>query len=388
MRYIVLIASCLALAACHKAPALEGTVTPVRVVAVEMYQPRAGARYSASILPGRQVNLAFRVSGLVSEIHRTGNRGLEPGDNVAGGTVLARLRAEDFDHSAAQAQSQIEAAKESQKSAAAQVAQAKASQVKAEADFGRARTLFDTQSLTRPDLDAARAQLDVAAAQVAAASAQLDAAAAQIRNTEASLATARLAKKDAVLVAPFAATVVQRNVEIGTLAGPSLTAYALADIGTVKAAFGVPDTVVVQIRPGRALAISVTALAGRDFRGKVTSVGAVADSATRLFQVEVTIANGGHQLKPGMIASLELESGAAAPQVPVVPVSAVVRDPKNATDFAVMVVEGKVARARKVSLGETFGELLAVTSGLKPGERVIRAGATMVNDGEAVEVIP
>jgi hypothetical protein len=32
--------------------------------------------------------------------------------------------------------------------------------------------------------------------------------------------------------------------------------------------------------------------------------------------------------------------------------------------------------------------LLAVTSGLKPGEFVIRAGGTMVNDGEAVEVIP
>jgi hypothetical protein len=67
--------------------------------------------------------------------------------------------------------------------------------------------------------------------------------------------------------------------------------------------------------------------------------------------------------------------------------SAVVRDRLNPADFAVMVVEGKVAKTRRVGLGPTFGELLAITSGLKPGEMVIRAGGTMVNDGEAVEVI-
>jgi hypothetical protein len=47
-----------------------------------------------------------------------------------------------------------------------------------------------------------------------------------------------------------------------------------------------------------------------------------------------------------------------------------------------------VARARKVSLGPTFGDILAVTSGVKPGELVIRAGASMVTNGQIVEVIP
>jgi multidrug efflux system membrane fusion protein len=114
----------------------------------------------------------------------------------------------------------------------------------------------------------------------------------------------------------------------------------------------------------------------------------VADAETRLFQVEVTIPNQAMVLKPGMIASLELADAKPASAVPVVPLSAVVRDRANPADFAVMVVENKVAKTRRVHLGPTFGELLAVTSGLKPGEVVIRAGGTMVNDGEAVEVIP
>jgi multidrug efflux pump subunit AcrA (membrane-fusion protein) len=94
-------------------------------------------------------------------------------------------------------------------------------------------------------------------------------------------------------------------------------------------------------------------------------------------------------LKPGMIASLTLGAAGVAPAaVAVVPVSAVIRDRENSSDFTVMVVENKVAKARRVSLGPTFGDVLAVTSGVKPGELVIRAGATLVTNGEVVEVIP
>lgn len=391
MKNIIMItllsAAVAALTACHEQAKAEKTLTPVRVAAVDMYQPKSSARYSASILPGRQVSLAFRVSGFVTDIHRMGGRGLEPGDIVTGGTVLARLRQEDYSNSSAQAQSQLEAAKESQRSAAAQLAQAKASHAKAEADFARAKSLMESQSLTRPEFDSAKAQLDTTAAQVQAASAQVDQAGAQIRNAEASMATAKLAQNDTALVAPFTASVIQRNVELGMLAGPSAVAYSLADIGTVKAAFGVPDTIVVELRQGRSIGVSVEALPGREFRGIVSSIAAVADAETRLFQVEVTIPNQGLLLKPGMIASLGLEDSKPAPAVPVIPLSAVVRDHANPADFAVMVVENKVAKARKVGLGATFGELLAVTSGLQPGELVIRAGGSMVNDGEAVEVI-
>src|SRR5262249_37766880 len=151
MKYIILIASLVTLAACQKqVAASEKTVTPVRVAAVELYQPKTGARYSASILPGRQVSLAFRASGFVTAIQRIGGRGLEPGDIVSSGSVLARLREEDYHNSSAQAQSQLEGAKESQKNAAAQLAQVTASHAKAEADFNRAKTLIDQQSLTRP----------------------------------------------------------------------------------------------------------------------------------------------------------------------------------------------------------------------------------------------
>ena len=377
------------LAGCNRHEAkLEKTITPVRVTPVNLYQPQGGGRYSAAIIPGRQVSVSFRVSGIVTGLHRAGGRDVQPGDTVMAGAVLARLREEDYRIASAQSQGQLDAARDTEKNAAAQLAQVQASRAKAEADFARYKTLFDQQSLTRADFDAAKAQLDVATAQVDAARAQLESSAAQIRTAEAGKASSLLAQRDAVLVAPFTASVVQRNVELGMLAGPSAPAYTLADISTVKAAFGVPDTVLVQLKLGKKVGVTVEAWQGKEFPGTITTIPAVADSNTRLFQVEVTLANPKMLLKPGMIASLRLDDAGPTAAVPVVPLSAVIRDRDNPADFSVMVVENKTAKVKRVGLGPTFGDLLAVTSGVKPGDLVIRAGATLVANGETVEVIP
>jgi len=366
MKRFVFVIPFLALLGCHReTPRIEKTITPVRVAPVAIYQPKGDGRYSATLMPARQVTLAFRVSGIVTGLHQTGGRSLEAGDTVSAGTVLARLREDDYRNSTNQTQSQLEAARESQKSARAQLAQALASHTKAEADFNRAKTLFESQSLTKPEYDAAKAQLDVTHAQVDAARAQIEGSGAQIQTTEASLANARLAQQDTSLIAPFTASVVQRNIEVGSMAGPSQVAYTLADINSVKAAFGVPDTVVVRLKPGKSIAIAVEALPSVNFNGTVTAIAAVADSETRLFHVEVSLPNPGRVLRPGMIASLTMTDSAALEPVPVVPVSAVVRDRNNPADFAVMVVENQVAHIRRVGLGKTFGDVLAITSGLR-----------------------
>jgi len=68
------------------------------------------------------------------------------GDFVTGGTVLAQIRHQDLKNQLEQAQ--------------AQVSQAMAQHVQAEQDYDRARALYATQSLTRPDFDQAQAKFD------------------------------------------------------------------------------------------------------------------------------------------------------------------------------------------------------------------------------------
>lgn len=377
----------------HETGKLEKTVTPIRVVAVENFTPTTGERYSASIEPASQVNLTFRVSGFVQYLHQIraadGHmRALEPGDRVTAGTLLARLRQEEFDIQLRQAQGQLEAARESEKAARAQLAQVQASRAKAEMDFGRSKALIESRSLTQPDYDAAKAQYDSTHAQVDAARSQQEAAAGQLHAADAALASARLAQQDASLVAPFSAVVVQRNIELGALVGPSLTAISLADVSSVRASFGVPDVVAVHLKRGAALPIFVEALAEREFRGVVTAVAEVADRSTRLFQVQLTLPNPQALLKPGMITTLSLGSQAKVQPVLVVPLSAVVRPQEGASGFAVMVIEGNQVHRRGVALGNTYGDRIALVQGVKLGERVVVSGATFLAEGDNVEVIP
>jgi multidrug efflux system membrane fusion protein len=45
-------------------------------------------------------------------------------------------------------------------------------------------------------------------------------------------------------------------------------------------------------------------------------------------------------------------------------------------------------KLRQVELGDVVGNRVAVTTGLAGGERVVTTGASMVIDGERVEVLP
>jgi multidrug efflux pump subunit AcrA (membrane-fusion protein) len=372
-------------------PNLEKAPTPVRIEPVEMFTPTTGERYSASMLPDRQVTLAFKVGGFVEAIFElTGadgrKRNVDIGDVVPQGTVLARIRTQDYQFAVSQTSSQVQQARQAQQTAQAQLAQAQAGAAKAALDFQRAEALLADKALTKPDYDAAKAQYDSTRAQVQAAQSQIQASADAVTAAEAAAGTADLNLHDTSLTAPFDAVLVQRNVELGALAVPGAAAFVLADLGSVRASFGVPDTAVVTLKPGTKLSLIVEAMPARPFQGTVTNIAAIADSTTRLFQVEVAIPNPDRLLRPGMIAALSLGNAGKAEPVLVVSLNAIVRG-GDKSGFAVIVVEGKRARRRPVTLGQTYGDRVAV-SGVKPGEQVIGSGAALIADGDAVEVIP
>jgi multidrug efflux pump subunit AcrA (membrane-fusion protein) len=92
-----------------------------------------------------------------------------------------------------------------------------------------------------------------------------------------------------------------------------------------------------------------------------------------------------------MIGTIVVGGARTAPQ-PVLPLSAIVRPPGAADGYAVFVVEEQegrhTARLRRVKLGEAMGNGIAVTDGVKVGDRVIVAGASLTTDGEAVQIVP
>ncbi len=393
MKQLALLSLITFLFSCNRpAPKLEKIATPVRLSAVEMYTPSQGQRYSASVLPNRQVNLVFRVNGFVESIYQVRGadgrlRSVDIGDVVKAGAVLARVRSKDYELQVSQAEGQVKQASETEQTARAQLAQAEAAAVKAEQDFDRASALFKEKSLTKSDYDAAKANYDSTRAQVDAGRSQVQASAGTVNTAQASLGTAGLGLHDSSLTAPFTGVIVQRSVELGTLAGPGTLAFVLADVSSVKATFAVSDIVIAHLKNGSKLAVYTEAFPNHQFRGFVSALAAVADSSTRSFQVEVTVPNERALLKPGMIASLDLGGSPASRPVTVAPLDAIIRGTEDSSQFAVMIVESGVARLRPVTLGTTYGDRIAIT-GVAAGERVVRSGANLVSDGARVKVIP
>ena len=89
---------CLLLVACQSRPKqLEKPAIPVKVAQVELYTADSGARYSATIIPRTQVELAFKVDGYVDALQKVRGvdgqmRDLQEGDRIVAGAVLARVR--------------------------------------------------------------------------------------------------------------------------------------------------------------------------------------------------------------------------------------------------------------------------------------------------------
>src|SRR5215472_683333 len=269
-----------------KAHSAEKLPTPVKVKTVEAASSAGEVRYSASITARTQVDLAFKVGGYVEAICQVRGfdghmRAAQEGDVIQKGTVLARVRQSDYAVKVGQAESQASQARSGVDSSRAQVLeaqssveaskasleQAEASYARARLDYDRAKNLFLTQSMTRADYDAAKAQHDVTQAQWEAAKSQVamaeakasmaktqvDASEAQARGARAMLDEARIPLGDTALRAPMNAVILQRKVEVGSLVSPGSRGFVLADTSSVKAVFGVPDMVVGTLKIGSSI---------------------------------------------------------------------------------------------------------------------------------------
>jgi multidrug efflux system membrane fusion protein len=342
--------------------------TPVRVTSVGTFEGSGGIRYSANINAFTQVNLAFKSSGYVDNIaQRRGADGrirvLQVGDPVTQDEVLAHVREGDY--------------LDKVNSAKAQLAQIQANYDKSQLDFERASKLLSSDSLTKAQYDAAKASFDSNAAELA--------------NAKANLQLATTALNDCSLRSPINGWVVERDVEIGAYAATGTQAFIVADTHLVKAVFGVPDTTIQSAKLGAPETITTSSLPD-EFHGKITAVSPSADPKSRVFSVEVTIPNGDNRLKPGMVATLSVGARKLEQPTAVVPLSAVVRSSKQADGFAVFVIEdqgGKsFAHERVVELGDTLGNMISVTQGLRVGENVVVVGGTQIKDGDEIQVIP
>ena len=356
------------LAGCGTKKQVGPEPVPVQAEIVAMQQVQPSWSYSGEIRPDTEVQLAFKEPGYIAALdHVNGADGrmreVQVGDEVPAGAVLAQLRRSDYEASFDSAVGQEHSMQGALDASQAEFDRAKADQTKADLDFERAEALYAAKAMTRPDYDAAVEQHASATANVEAAVRQIEARRGQVAAALAQTVSARISLGDTNLIAPMPGVIVEKNVEPGSLVAAGTSAFTLDDTRVVKVNFGVPDSMLANLKLGAAVPVQLEALPGRTLTGRITEIAASANRDSRVFNIEVTLPNRDHSLKVGMIAGMRIDQ--ANPQnVPVVPLTALMTAESGSNNYSVFTVkelDGKqFAQLKSVRIGQTFGQLVAI----------------------------
>lgn len=323
-------------------------VAPVAVTVV----PARRADFASSITATgtvaslREAKVASTLSGIVAEVF------VDEGQRVQPGEPLMRLRTDQLGASEAQA--------------SAAVAQTRAGRDLAEANAQRTRSLYQIGAVSAHELDVAEAQLRQTQAQVQLA--------------EATLAAARIALRDATVTAPFGGTITQRKVEPGEAVSPMSQVFVLAQIDAVNAELIVPERQRSGLRVDQPVSVTVDALPGTTFTGRIAEIQPAATVASRSFTIKARVANAQRILRPGMFARGTI-TVAVRQNVLQVPQTAVLSTTGKPIVFVVQ--DGKALR-REVTLGDRQNGMVEITSGLNPGEQVVAQDGAGLTDSQPV----
>jgi membrane fusion protein, multidrug efflux system len=168
----------------------------------------------------------------------------------------------------------------------------------------------------------------------------------------------------------------------GALVGPGTPLMTLVDIDVVKAVAAVDELKIRFVRLGQPVKVRLQAYPGEVFNARVTNISPVANPASRTIEVEVSIPNAAHRVKPGMYAEAEFEQGQRSGRI--LPIIAVVDRAGRKYVFAVV---GDRAVMKEVATGAVAGDMIEISSGLDGTETVVTTGADRLEDNDRVTVI-
>lgn len=183
---------------------------------------------------------------------------------------------------------------------------------------------------------------------------------------------------DGRLYAPFSGVISEKSVEVGHNVMPGQPIVHLVTINQVKVCVSVPENEISQINMGRSVNVSVSALNGKTFSGKIVEKGIVAHPLSRSYEVKALIDNRSGELMPGMICTMGIENGETN-SVIILPASVIQTDEQNRT--FVWVNEGGKARKKRVQTGTLIRNGVVIQSGLSAGDEVIVEGQQKVSEG-------
>lgn len=343
-------------AGCHDGQTKD--VELIRPVRYQTVTSSSGLRtrvFSGTAKSALKSNLSFRVAGTVSLV------GVKVGDTVLKGQRLAALDSKDYMLQVQEAEAGLE--------------QGRAQALNASSNYLRIRKLYENDTVSKSDLDNARAAYDSAQAQV--------------RSIEKKLELARSRSSYTDLTAPFTGAVSQVLVDENENVAAGQPVLVLSSESTPEVQVAIPEVLISRIVEGAPVTVRFDAIPGETFKGRVTEVGVAATRFATTYPVTLAIEKNDSLIKPGMAANVSFVFDSDQKAAFFVPSHCVGEEKGRRFVYLVIPTDKALGTVKRVNVdtGELVSDGLEITSGLMENDRVITAGISHLEAGMTVRLL-
>ena len=294
--------------------------------------------------------IGANVTGRVSEILGV------PGQVVKQGDILAKITSTEL------TQSQLAYLK------------AKSASQLADQAANRARILYKEDVIALAELQRRESEASSAKAEFRAANDQL-----RVQGMD-QPSIDRLAKSGVIestnnVIATIPGEIVERKINKGQVVQPAEALFTVADLSSLWAISEIPESNAYLIHKGQKIALIIPALRNAEVEGVVAHVDSIVNPQTRTVVVRMEVPNRDGLIKPGMLATMMIESQPTERLL--VPVGAVIRQDNH--DHVFVREDEDTYRMVAVKLGPEGKGYRPVISGLKEGQEIAINGAFHLN---------
>jgi RND family efflux transporter MFP subunit len=362
--------------------ALETTEPVVNTVVLKAQGGQADISLPASMQAIQEAAIYARIDGYLK------TRGVDIGDHLKAGALMAEIEAPEIDQQLAQARATLA-------HSVAALAQAKANQKQAETRMQLAKVTVDRWKqlvakgvVSKQDGDDKQGAYDAAAADFDAAGSNVTAATADIASQQANVARMEQMRSFERVIAPFEGVVTARNVDPGALitagsASDKRELFRMAKTDELRIFVNVPQSYSVAIHPGQSAVIRVNEFQGRQFPGKIVRTSESLDPSSRTLLTEIHIPNANHELRPGMFSSVKFTLDRTAKTI--LAPAAVMLFRTDGPHVAVVNQDSRL-HFEKVVPGRDFGSTIELLAGVNEGARAVLNPTDDLSEGMKVEV--
>jgi len=328
---------------------------------------------SGVLVPNKSLNIFPKLAGQARTVT------VDIGDHVNQGQLLVEIDTKELNAQLSVAQAALATVRDQAAQAKIGIESARLNLDLAQKNYDRTKALFESKAVTQSALDDAQTRLELSRTAFDNAQHQfVTVGGSGVAQAEAQVNLIKVEISNSVITSPLTGTVTNKNINTGEMTSPAASLMTIADTRDLKFEGNASQNVVVLMKVGDSVKVSIDGMGGPGYEGKVTQVGPIAAATGQYFPVAIGILNDG-KLLAGMTAKAEFRL--TSHEGVVVPNSAILTD--SGLNYVFVVSGGKVSR-RNIQLGTRGPADSLVLSGLSVGDAVATSNLGMLQDGTEV----